>query len=407
MRSSGHFRALSNGNFRLWLTGTTVSNLGTWLQRTAQDWLVLTQLTHQDAAAVGVVMALQFAPQLVLLPWIGMAADIYDRRKLLMITQALMGLLALILGILTISGWVALWQVYVFALLFGCVSAFDMPTRQSFVFDLVGERHLPNAIALNSTSFNASRLVGPAIAGILIAALGTGWAFVANGLSFLGVLMSLFFLRTQHIHVSERGMSDSGGLFGGFRYISADADLRTMMIMLALIGVFALNSAIFISTMAVGVFHADAATYGLLSSVMAMGSITGALLAAGRERPHFSLLHRAAFLLAGACLCAALAPAIWLFGAALVVMGIAILTIMNGSTSLTQLLTAPAMRGRTMALRLGVTLGGTAIGAPILGGVVNLFGPRAALIVAAVAVAVAGAIGVRHMRLKDKGANAG
>src|SRR5580658_6460388 len=189
--SAGTFRALSIFNYRVWTAGSLVSNIGTWMQRVAQDWLVLTQLTHHDASAVGIVMALQFAPQLLLLPWTGLAADRFNQRRLLMFTQATMGALALALGALTIAGSVQLWHVYVFAFLFGSAAALDAPVRQTFVAELVGDEHLPNAVALNSTSFNAGQMIGPAVAGLVIARIGTGWAFLLNGLSFGAVLLSM------------------------------------------------------------------------------------------------------------------------------------------------------------------------------------------------------------------------
>ena len=163
--AAGVFRSLRSFNYRVWAAGALVSNVGTWIQRTAQDWLVLTKLTHHDASAVGIVMSLQFGPQLLLLPWTGYAADRFNQRRLLMTTQALMGGLALALGLLTVTGVVQLWHVYLFAFLFGCASAFDAPVRQTFVVELVGDRELANAVALNSTSFNAARMIGPAAAG--------------------------------------------------------------------------------------------------------------------------------------------------------------------------------------------------------------------------------------------------
>ncbi len=255
------------------------------MQRTAQDWLVLTQLTHQNASAVGTVMALQFGPQLLLLPWTGFAADHYNQRKLLIVTQAAMGALSLVLGVLTVAGIVQLWHVYVLAFLFGCASAFDAPVRQTFVAELVGDADLPNAIALNSTSFNAARMIGPAVAGLTIAAIGTGWAFVFNGLSFVAVLVSLSVLRTSELHANARARRAQGGLTEGFRYVWSRPDLKAILVMLFLIGTFGLNFPIFISTMAVRVFHTDARGYGLLSSIMAIGTTSGALLAAGRDRP--------------------------------------------------------------------------------------------------------------------------
>src|SRR5271156_3590484 len=186
--AKGTFRSLKVFNYRVWAGGAIVSNVGTWMQRTAQDWIVLTQLTHHNASAVGLVMALQFGPQLLLLPLTGFAADHFDRRKLLLATQGAMGALALGLGILTVTGLVQLWQVYVFAFLLGCVSAFDSPARQTFVSELVVEADLSNAVGLNSTSFNAARMIGPAVAGVLIAAVGSGWVFLINAASFAAVL---------------------------------------------------------------------------------------------------------------------------------------------------------------------------------------------------------------------------
>ena len=259
----GIFRSLRSVNYRIWAAGALVSNIGTWMQRTAQDWLVLTQLTPHNASAVGIVMALQFGPQLLLLPWTGFAADHYDKRKLLIVTQGVMGVLALMLGVFTLTGIVQLWHVYVFALLSGCASAFDAPVRQIFVADLVGEADLSNAIALNSTSFNMARMIGPAVAGVTIASVGTGWAFLLNGASFFAVLASLFLLRVSGLHTRLRALRTKGSLTEGLRYVWARPDLMAILIMLFLIGTFGMNFPIFISTMAVTVFHADARGYGL------------------------------------------------------------------------------------------------------------------------------------------------
>jgi MFS family permease len=373
------FRSLRGFNYRLWVTGSFVSNIGTWVQRTAQDWLVLTVLTHHSAAAVGTVMALQFGPQFLLLPWTGYAADHLDQRKLLIATQAAMGVLALALGVLTVSGMVRLWHVYVFAFLFGSAAAFDAPVRQVFVAQLVGDPDLPNAVALNATSFNAARMIGPAISGIVIAMVGTGWAFLINGASFLAVLVSLAMLRVAELHPHPRAQRTRGSFTQGFRYVWSRGDLKAVLIMLFLIGTFGLNFPIFISTMAVGVFHADARGYGLLSSIMAIGTITGALLSARRQRPAFEALLAGAGIFGIGCTLAAIAPGYWSFAVALVIVGVAALTFTNTTNSLMQLSTEPAMRGRVMALRIGIALGGTPIGAPIVGWVADHFGPRWAL----------------------------
>jgi MFS family permease len=379
------FRSLGNFNYRVWAAGALVSNVGTWMQRAAQDWLVLTQLTNHSASAVGIVMALQFGPQLLLMPWSGYAADHFNQRKLLMATQAMMGALALVLGILTVTGLVQLWHVYTFAFLFGCSAALDAPVRQTFVAELVGDADLSNAIALNSTSFNAARMIGPAVAGLVIASVGTGWAFLFNGASFLAVLASLSLLRTSELRPNARARHTKGSIMQGFHYVWSRPDLRTTLVMLFLIGTFGLNFPIFISTMAVGVFHTDARGFGLLSSIMAVGTMSGALLAAGRDRPQFGALLLGAAIFGLGCTLAALAPNYWLFAAALVVIGVAALTVTNTSNALMQLTTEPAMRGRVMALRLGVALGGTPIGAPIVGWVADHLGPRWALGVGAAA----------------------
>jgi MFS family permease len=377
--ATGAFRSLSSFNYRVWAAGALVSNIGTWMQRVAQDWFVLTQLTKHDASAVGIVMSLQFAPQLLLLPWTGLAADRFNQRKLLMLTQATMGVLALALGVLTIEGATRLWHVYVFAFLFGCASALDSPVRQTFVGELVGDEHLANAVALNSTSFNAARMIGPALAGLLIAKVGTGWAFLVNGISFVAVLISMSLFRVSELHLSARTRRTTGGFMEGFRYVWGRADLRAILIMLFLIGTFGLNFPIFTSTMAVKVFHSDAKGFGLLSSIMAVGTISGALLAARRDKLQFGSLFIGAAVFGIGCTLAALSPGYWWFAGSLVLIGVAALTFTNTTNSMMQLSAEPAMRGRVMALRLAVALGGTPIGAPIVGWVANHFGPRWAL----------------------------
>jgi MFS family permease len=378
-RVAGAFRSLRSFNFRLWTAGGLVSNVGTWMQRVAQDWLVLTQLTHHDASALGIVMGLQFAPQLLLLPWTGSAADRLNQRKLLMLTQATMGVLALILGVLTIAGVIRLWHVYVFAFLSGSAAALDAPVRQTFVAEMVGDEDLPNAVALNSTSFFAAQMIGPAVAGLLIANVGIGCAFLLNGLSFAAVLISMSFFRLSELRTSARAHRTTSGFLEGFRYVWRRPDLRAILIMLFLIGAFGLNFPIFIATMAVNVFHSDVRGFGLLSSIMAVGALSGALIAAGREKPSLASLLAGAGVFGLGCTLAALAPGYWWFAAALMIVGAAALTFTNGTNSIMQLSTDPAMRGRVMALRVGIALGGAPIGAPIVGWVANHSGPRWAL----------------------------
>ena len=380
--AAGPFRALGSFNFRVWSAGALVSNIGTWMQRVAQDWLVLTQLTRHDASTLGIVMGLQFAPQLLLLPWTGYAADRFNQRKLLMATQATMGVLALALGALTIAGMVRLWHVYVFAFIFGAAAALDAPVRQTFVAELVGDEGLPSAVSLNSTSFNAARMIGPAAAGLVIARVGTGWAFLMNGISFAAVLISMSLFRMAELRANARASRSRGGFMAGLRYVSSRPDLRGILIMLFLVGTFGLNFPIFISTMAVNVFHTDAGRFGLLTSIMAVGTIAGALLA-GASRPQWGSLLAGAGVFGIGCTLGAMAPGYWWFAGALVIVGVAALILTNNTNSMMQLTTEPAMRGRVMAFRVAVALGGTPIGAPIVGWVANRFGPRWALAVGA------------------------
>jgi MFS family permease len=320
---------------------------------------------------------------------------------MLMATQGVMGLLALALGLLTVTGIVQLWQVYVFAFLSGCASSFDAPVRQIFVADLVGEKDLSNAVALNSTSFNAARMIGPAVAGLTIASVGTGWAFLLNGASFFAVLASLFLLRVSTLHTKARALRTKGSLTEGLRYVWARPDLMAILVMLFLIGTFGMNFPIFISTMAASVFHTDARGYGLLSSTLAIGTLAGALLAAGRERPRFQSLLIGAAVFGLGCTLAAFAPNYWLFAAALVIIGVGAITFSNTSNSLMQLTTEPVMRGRVMALRVGIALGCTPIGAPIVGYVADHLGPRWALGVGAASGIAAAGVAIYFMTRKQ------
>ncbi|WP_413740016.1 MFS transporter [Sodalis sp. RH14] len=400
------FRSLRNVNYRIWAGGALVSNIGTWMQRTAQDWLVLTQLTHNNATAVGVVMALQFGPQILLLPLTGFAADYVDRRKLLIATQASMGILALALGLLTVTGLVQLWHVYVFAFLLGCATAFDAPTRQTFVAELVAQADLPNAVALNSTSFNTARMVGPALAGILIAVVGSGWLFLINAASFIAVLGSLHALRHGELYARDRTMRAPGSFAGGFRYVWARPELKTILLMIFLMGTFGLNFPIFIATMSVSVFHTGASQYGLLTSTMAFGSVIGALLAARRATTGISLLFTHTLIFGLGLALAAVMPNYLLFSVMLVFIGVTAQTLTTSAISLMQLTTEPAMRGRVMAIFLAIALGGTPIGAPAVGWVADRFGPRWAMGIGAAAGLAAALVGMyylvkyRHLRVR-------
>ena len=377
MRSA--FRSLRNPNYRIWAAGALVSNIGTWMQRTAQDWIVLTELTDRNATAMGIVMGLQFGPQLLMLPLTGYAADHFNRRKLIFCTQVAMGLLALGLGLLTLTGLVQFWHVYIFAFLLGCAAAFDAPARQTFVSELVEERDLPNAVGLNSTSFNAARMFGPALAGLLISAVGSGWVFLINAVSFLAVLGSLAALRPHRLRPTQRAVRTRGSFAEGFRYVMRRSDLKLILFMLFVISTFGLNFTIFISTMAVKVFGAGAGQYGLLTSMLAAGSVTGALMTAARAKPSIAVLLVGALMFAAGCTAAALMPSYFLFGAMLFVIGISVQTLTTTTSTLVQTSTEPAMRGRVIAILMAIIFGGTPIGSPIAGWIADHFGPRWAM----------------------------
>jgi MFS family permease len=294
--------------------------------------------------------------------------------------------------------------VYVFAFVFGATAALDAPVRQTFVGELVGDEHLPNAVALNSTSFVAGQMIGPVVAGLVIAKTGTGWAFLMNGLSFGAVLLSMYLLRVQELRTSARASRGSGGFIEGLRYVGARQDLRSIVLMLLLIGTFGFNFPIFISTMAVNVFHSDARGFGLLSSMMAIGTMGGALLAAGRDKPNFGSLLLGTGAFGIGCTLAAFSPGYWWFAAALAVIGAATVTFTNATNSMMQLSTMPAMRGRVMAIRMGMALGGTSIGAPIVGWVASHFGPRWSLGAGAVSAFLAALVAALMMARPEAGA---
>ena len=394
------FRSLSGRNYRIWFAGALVSNVGTWMQRTAQDWIVLTQLTHNDAIAVGTTMALQFGPQLLLLPWTGLVADRFDRRRTLMVTQALMGLLGLGLGIMVVTETATLLWLYGFALALGIVAAFDTPVRQAFVSDVVTGEQVSNAVALNSASFNAARLIGPAVAGVMIAAVGSGWVFIINAASFAAVLGALAFVDPEQLADRPKAGRGKGQIVAGFRYVRTRPDIIVVLAMIFVVGTFGVNFPIFTSTMARVEFHKGASEFGLLSSVMAVGSVLGALLSARRDRPRMRTLVIASAGFGLACTAAALAPTYWTFAIVLVFVGLASLTFMTTANALVQTTTSAAMRGRVMALYMAIFAGGTPIGAPVVGAVADAFGPRWAICVGAasgfVALAIALVWLVRH-----------
>ncbi|RST12689.1 MFS transporter [Streptomyces sp. WAC05374] len=371
---TGTFSSLKVRNYRLFFTGAIVSNTGTWMARITQDWLVLS-LTG-SAAAVGITTALQFLPMLLFGLYGGVIADRYPKRRLLLLSQGALGLCGLALAVLTLSGHVQVWHVYLIASLLGMVTVVDTPARQSFVSELVGPAQLRNAVSLNSANFQSARLVGPAVAGGLIASIGSGWAFLVNGLSFLAPLTALLLMRTGELHRVERAPRGKGQLREGLRYVAGRPELIWPIALVGFIGTFGFNFPIWLTAFADGVFHVGPGTYGFLNTLMAVGSLVGALLSARRGTSRLRLLIGAAMAFGALEVAAAFSPAFWLFALLLVPIGMLGLTVNVTANSSVQMATDPMMRGRVMSLYMMVFVGGTPLGAPLLGWITDTYGAR-------------------------------
>ncbi|WP_396668894.1 MFS transporter [Microbacterium sp. R86528] len=375
------FRSFSVFNYRVWFIGALVSNTGAWMQATAISWVVLTELTANDAGAMGITMGLQFAPPLVLVGVTGFVADRFDRRHLLFVTQGLLLLLGLAIGILLLNDAMTLPMMYAFALGLGVIAAFDNPARQAFVSDLVTRENASNAVALNAASFNGARMIGPAVAGVVIVAVGTGWVFVVNAVTFLAMLGALLLIRSDELIPRSRA-NGAGRLADGFRYVAHRPDLIVTFSMVFLIGAFGMNFPIFASTMAIE-FGQDADGYGLLSSILAIGSLFGALLAARRDKARIRVVIGATLLFATAATVSAFMPSYWLYAVTLMFTGFAVVTMLTTANGYVQTTTDPALRGRVLALYMAILLGGTPVGAPVVGWVADTFGPRMAILLGA------------------------
>ncbi|HZZ96385.1 MAG TPA: MFS transporter [Jatrophihabitantaceae bacterium] len=373
------FRSLGVRNYRLYASGQLVSLTGTWMQRVAQDWLVL-ELTN-SGTALGVITALQFGPSLLLGLWGGVLADRSNKRRLLFATQTGLAIVALLLGLLTVTGLVAYWHVMVLALVLGLVTAIDTPVRQSFVVEMVGKDDLANAVGINSTIFNTGRILGPAVAGVLISAVGTGWAFLVNAASSVAVLAALAAMRPAELHPAPVIVRARGQLREGFRYVRGRADLVLTMILVFVIGTFGLNFQITTALIAKQVFNRSATGYGLLSTALAVGACVGAVLATMRNRrPSQMFLILAALAFSVLEIAAGMMPSFATTALILVPTGLAMLTLTTAANSSVQLGVSPTMRGRVMALYLVCFMGGTPLGAPIVGWLAGTAGPRWGLV---------------------------
>jgi MFS family permease len=360
------------------------------MQRVAQDWLVL-ELTHNSGTALGITTGLQFLPLLLFSLWGGAIADRYSKRRILMITQSVMGVLALILGVLAVTGTVRIWQIYGLAFALGLATVVDNPTRQTFVVEMVGRADMPNAIALNSAIFNLARIVGPAIAGLVIGAVGTPAAFFINAASFGAVLTSLKLMRPAELNPVERVPRSKGQVLEALRYVKDRPSLSMPMVLIFFVATFGMNFQVTNALMSRQVFHTGATAFGFASAVFAVGALAGALLAARRGRPGIRLLVTAAFAFGILEVLTGLMPSFWSFLALLVPTGLALLTFNTAANSTTQLKTSPEMRGRVMGLYMLVFLGGAPLGSPLVGWVAEMFGPRMS-VVAGGAISAAAAV---------------
>lgn len=371
------FRSLHNRNFRLYTGGQLVSVTGTGMQQVAQSWLVL-DLTN-SGLALGVTVALQFLPMLLFGVWGGLLADRLDKRRLLIATQASQGVLAVVLWALVVSGAVTLWMVYVLALLLGVAFALDLPTRQAFVIEMVGPEYVSNAVALNSAVFNSGRLLGPAVGGVIIAALGVGPCFLVNGLSYVAVVAALMAMRRSELFPSERAQREPAQVRAGLRYAWRERELRRTLLLITVIGTFGFNFIVVLPLMAKDVFGGGPRLLGTLTSLMGLGALIGALTAARRTRPTRPVLIGAATAFGGFELAVAASPVPALAGVFVVAMGMAMMLFLATANSTLQLGSEPSMRGRVMALYGLVFLGSTPIGGPVIGFISQHWGARMGL----------------------------
>jgi MFS family permease len=393
------FRSMSVRNYRLYFAGQLISTTGTWMQSIAQAWLVL-QITG-SGVALGVTVALQFTPVLLVGAWGGLVADRVDKRRLLVGTQAAAGVLALVLGTVTAFGVVQLWMIYVLALGLGAVNAVDNPARRAFVVEMVGAEHVSNAVSLSSAMFMAARVIGPAIAGLVIAGFGVSWCFFANGVSYSAAVIAFLAMRENEFFSVEPVPKRKGQLREGLRYAWSTPALRLPLVLTAVIGTLAFNFQVVLPLLAKQTFSGGADTLGVLYASMSIGSVIGALVSAHEPRATRRFVLGAALAFGAALVAAALAPTFALELLVLVPVGAAGIAFTAMANGVLQTETAPEMRGRVAALFTVAFLGSTPIGGPIIGWVSQQLGPRAGLWVggiATLAVTIAAIAGIRRHR---------
>ncbi|MFD7418563.1 MFS transporter, partial [Kitasatospora purpeofusca] len=375
----------------LFATGAVISNTGTWMSRITQDWLVLS-LTG-SATAVGITTALQFLPMLLFGLYGGVIADRLPKRQILLVSQALLGLCGIALAVLTLAGVVEVWHVYLVAFLLGMVTVVDNPARQSFVSEMVGPAQLRNAVSLNSANFQSARLIGPAVAGVLIPTVGSGWAFLLNGLSFLAPLVGLLMMRTNEMHASVTVPRAKGQLREGLRYVKGRPELIWPIVLVGFVGTFGFNFPIWLTAYADEIFDGGAGLYSFFNILMAAGSLAGALLSARRRSTRLRMLVAAGTAFGLLEIAASLSPSVWLFSILLVPIGMLGLTTNITANTSVQMAADPEMRGRVMSLYMMVFAGGTPVGAPIVGWISDTYGARTGF-AAGGAISVIAALGV-------------
>lgn len=384
----GTFASLKIRNYRLFFWGQLVSVSGTWLQGTAQAWLVLKQLKG-GAGALGLLAGLMMAPTLLFGLWAGVLADRYDRRKLVMATNTWAALMAGVLAVLTLTGTVRLWMVFVVAFATGLSNAVEMPTRQAFVSELVPTSHVQNAVGLNSATFNGGRVFGPAIAGLLILLVGTGWCFAINGASFVAVIIGLSLMRNAEMHPRPRAPRARGQIREGVRYAWSSPVLRSTLVLVLIVGLFTLNFQVFLPLMAKEVFHGGAGMVGLFSAMQGAGALVASLVLARRRTFTPGLLAVCTTACGASLIGMALAPWLWLELALVAASGAGFIAMMLTANATLQLNSEPHTRGRVMALYVMMFGGTTPFGAPLLGYISDHLGARSGTAVAGAAALVA------------------
>ncbi|HEX7354980.1 MAG TPA: MFS transporter [Mycobacteriales bacterium] len=397
------FSALAIPNYRRYVAGQSISLVGTWMQRVAQTWLVL-ELTH-SGTLVGALVAAQTLPILLLGPYGGVVADRVDKRRLMVALQSMMGVLALILGLLTVTHVVTVAEIFVLAGLLGLNTTFENPARQSFVLEMVGPRDLRNAVTLNSVLVNAARIVGPSVAGILIGTVGTGVCFLVNAASFAAVVYSLVTMDAAQLQPSTPTARAKGQLREGIAYVRRTPALLVPLLMMAMIGCLSYEFTVTLPIVAKSVLHGGASTYGFMTSAMGLGAVAGGLVTAGRGKTGTRPMAVMAAVFAVFIGLAAVAPTVPLELVALLFVGAASISFMAIGNSTLQLQAAPQMRGRVMALYAVAFLGSTPIGGPVVGAVAEYAGGRWGLglgAAAAGAAACVGAVAVRHLAGADR-----